>query len=134
MARIDTVTETVTTVQVGDFPTAVAVGHGSVWVANAGDGTVSRIDPETRRIVATIRLGASPEGDRRRDRVVLVATSAGLETQVGGKLLLAHRKRPDRTWCRRRNSPGSARRTSSFTTMNGAIGAACRIRSRSSNA
>jgi YVTN family beta-propeller protein len=75
------VTETITTVQVGDFPTAVAVGHGSVWVANAGEGTVSRIDPETRTIVATIRLGASPETIAVTDRVVLVATSAGLDAQ-----------------------------------------------------
>jgi YVTN family beta-propeller protein len=81
VARIDTVTETITTVQVGDFPTAVAVGHGSVWVANAGEGTVSRIDPETRTIVATIRLGASPETIAVTDRVVLVATSAGLDAQ-----------------------------------------------------
>jgi YVTN family beta-propeller protein len=81
VARIDTVTGTMTTVQVGDYPTAVAVGHGSVWVANAGDGTLSRIDPETSRIAATIRLGASPEAIAVTDRVVLVATSAGLETQ-----------------------------------------------------
>lgn len=81
VARIDTATETVTTVQVGDFPTAVAVGVGSIWVANAGDGTVSRIDPETRRIVARIGLGATPEAIAVADRVVLVATSAGLEAQ-----------------------------------------------------
>ena len=76
-----TVTETVTTRQVGDFPTAVAVGHGSVWVANAGDGTLSRIDPETSEVVATIQLGASPEAIAVTDRVGLVATSAGLETR-----------------------------------------------------
>lgn len=81
VARIDTVTETVTTHQVGDFPTAVTVGHGSVWVANAGDGTVSRIDPEKIEVVATIRLSASPEAIAVADRVVLVATSAALETQ-----------------------------------------------------
>jgi YVTN family beta-propeller protein len=81
VARIDTVTRTVKTVPVGDFPTAVAVGHGSVWVANAGDGTVSRIDPETLETEATIRLGASPEAIAVADRVVLVASSAALETQ-----------------------------------------------------
>jgi hypothetical protein len=42
---------------------------------------VSRIDPETRRIVATIRLGASPEAIAVADRVVLVAASAGLARQ-----------------------------------------------------
>jgi YVTN family beta-propeller protein len=59
----------------------VTVGHGSVWVANAGNGTVSRIDPEKIEVVATIRLSASPEAIAVADRVVLVATSAALETQ-----------------------------------------------------
>jgi YVTN family beta-propeller protein len=81
VARIDPTTDAVTTQEVGDLPTAVAVGHGSVWVANAGDGTVSRIDAETREIEATIRLGASPEAIAVADGVILVATSAGLETQ-----------------------------------------------------
>jgi YVTN family beta-propeller protein len=80
VARIDPATDAVTTHEVGDLPTAVAVGHGSVWVANAGDGSVSRIDPETGEIEATIRLGASPEAIAVTDRVVLVATSAALET------------------------------------------------------
>jgi len=31
--------------EVGERPGAIAVGEGSVWVANSGDGTVSRIDP-----------------------------------------------------------------------------------------
>jgi YVTN family beta-propeller protein len=33
------------------------IGAGSVWVANRGDGTVSRIDPATNRVVATITIG-----------------------------------------------------------------------------
>lgn len=45
-------------IAVGARPAAVAVGHGSVWVANAEDGTVMRIDPQTRRIVKTIGIGA----------------------------------------------------------------------------
>ena len=32
-------------VPVGDGPDAVAVGEGSVWVANSGDGTVSEVSP-----------------------------------------------------------------------------------------
>lgn len=43
---------------VGRRPVAVAVGHGSVWVANADDGTVSRIDPDRRQVVRTIGIGA----------------------------------------------------------------------------
>jgi YVTN family beta-propeller protein len=34
----------------------VAVGRGAVWVANSGEGTVSRIDPASNRVVATVRI------------------------------------------------------------------------------
>ena len=44
--------------QVGRRPVALAVGYGSVWVANADDGTVSRLDPETLEVVRTIGIGA----------------------------------------------------------------------------
>ena len=90
-----------TTQEVGDFPTAVAVGHGSVWVANAGDGTVSRIDPETREIVATIRLGASPEAIAVADRVVLVATSGTGDAVDTGR---------EATSCTSQGSPDRTRR------------------------
>ena len=33
-----------------------------MWVANAGDGTVSRIDPETSEVVTTIDVGQAPAG------------------------------------------------------------------------
>ena len=45
-------------VLVGRRPVAVAVGHGSVWVANADDGTVSRIDPDSGEVIRTIGIGA----------------------------------------------------------------------------
>jgi DNA-binding SARP family transcriptional activator len=45
-------------VRVGRRPVALAVGHGSVWVANTDDGTVSRIDPERREVIRTIGVGA----------------------------------------------------------------------------
>jgi DNA-binding SARP family transcriptional activator len=45
-------------VLVGRRPVAVVVGHGSVWVANADDGTVSRIDPGRREVIRTIGIGA----------------------------------------------------------------------------
>jgi len=32
-------------VRVGDEPAAISAGEGAIWVANAGDGTVTRIDP-----------------------------------------------------------------------------------------
>jgi DNA-binding SARP family transcriptional activator/DNA-binding beta-propeller fold protein YncE len=45
-------------VLVGRRPVAVAIGHGSVWVANADDGTVSRIDQERHEVIRTIGIGA----------------------------------------------------------------------------
>ena len=45
-------------VPVGRRPVAVAIGHGSLWVANADDGTVSRIHPDRREVTRTIGIGA----------------------------------------------------------------------------
>jgi DNA-binding SARP family transcriptional activator len=45
-------------VRVGRRPVAVAIGHGSVWVANADDGTVSRIDQDRHELIRTIGIGA----------------------------------------------------------------------------
>jgi YVTN family beta-propeller protein len=44
------------TVTVGTNPIGVAFGSGSLWVANLGSGTVSRIDPATLSVTATITL------------------------------------------------------------------------------
>jgi YVTN family beta-propeller protein len=45
-------------VPVGERPVGIAAGDGSLWVANAEDGTVSRIDDRTRT-VKTIGIGAT---------------------------------------------------------------------------
>jgi YVTN family beta-propeller protein len=47
-------------IRVGQAPGAVAVEGSSVWVANSGDGTVSRIDPATNKVIATIGVGGRP--------------------------------------------------------------------------
>jgi len=44
-------------IPVGQDPMGVAFGAGSVWVANAADGTISRIDPQQGKPTATISLG-----------------------------------------------------------------------------
>jgi DNA-binding beta-propeller fold protein YncE len=31
-------------IRVGDRPAGIAVGAGAIWVADSGDGTVTRID------------------------------------------------------------------------------------------
>jgi YVTN family beta-propeller protein len=48
-------------VALGRGPTAIAVGGGSVWVGNSLDGTISRIDANTRQ-VTTIDAGGEPVG------------------------------------------------------------------------
>jgi YVTN family beta-propeller protein len=47
-------------VPVGRGVAGVAVGAGAVWVANALDGTVSRIDPAARRVLDTVDVGGAP--------------------------------------------------------------------------
>ena len=44
----------------GGGPTGIVFGAGSVWVTNSLDGTVSRIDPGTNSVVATIPTGNGP--------------------------------------------------------------------------
>ena len=50
----------VQSIRVGSYPAHVAVGDGSVWVANAGDHTVSRIDAESGRVTTTKGLTGAP--------------------------------------------------------------------------
>ncbi len=40
-------------IDVGTYPNDVAVGFGAVWVSNAEDGSVSRIDPATAEVTDT---------------------------------------------------------------------------------
>jgi DNA-binding SARP family transcriptional activator/streptogramin lyase len=59
LAVIDTRRNRITSyVNVGRRPVAVAHGTNGVWVANADDGTVDRIDPNTGRLLRTIGVGA----------------------------------------------------------------------------
>ncbi len=46
--------------EVGTSPTNVILGDDAVWVLNADDQTVSRIDPDTRRITKTFSTGQTP--------------------------------------------------------------------------
>jgi YVTN family beta-propeller protein len=64
---------------VGEAPSAVLVAGGSVWVANGGDGTVSRIDPATNRLIATIGVGPHPARLTADSGAVWVATAEGLQ-------------------------------------------------------
>jgi YVTN family beta-propeller protein len=67
--RQDTVTRidpasgrAVATIRVGRAPLDLAVTPGAVWVANAGGDSVTRIDPQTNRLVGRpVPTGASPQ-------------------------------------------------------------------------
>jgi YVTN family beta-propeller protein len=47
-------------VPVGQSPSGITYGAGSIWVANTGDGTVSRIDPHSHAVTQTIPVHAQP--------------------------------------------------------------------------
>ena len=55
--------EVIEEIAVGPKPVRLAVGEGGIWILN-GDGTVTRVDPDTNKVVATISLGgAMRDGD-----------------------------------------------------------------------
>lgn len=58
------VTQTTTLGRVVGFPPTldIAFGEGALWVASYDAGTVTRLDPGTGRIVATIQIGGHPSG------------------------------------------------------------------------
>jgi YVTN family beta-propeller protein len=66
-------------IRVGQAPGAVLVAEGSVWVANRGDGTISRIDPATNRVLATIAVEANPTRLTADAGAVWVATPQSLQ-------------------------------------------------------
>jgi streptogramin lyase len=63
LVRVDPERERVSAViEVGKRPTAVAVAAGAVWVYNAGDSTLSEVDPRTNSVRRTISLSTSDLG------------------------------------------------------------------------
>jgi YVTN family beta-propeller protein len=62
VAQIDPRTTTIVrTVPVGDGPTGLTFGDGSLWVCSQ-DGVVTQIDPVAGKPLAAIRVGGSPQG------------------------------------------------------------------------
>jgi YVTN family beta-propeller protein len=49
-------------IPVGDQPGAIAFGSGSLWVANLGDQTISRVDPNNRQTFPVIPVDGPPAG------------------------------------------------------------------------
>jgi peptide/nickel transport system substrate-binding protein len=67
----------------------VAFGAGSIWVANSGDGTVTRIDPATGKAV-TIDVGGSPHGIVVAAHRVWVSVQPSTESSQGDQGGTAH--------------------------------------------
>jgi len=63
---------------VGDGPTGIAVGGGSVWVASSLGRSLIRIGPESRKVEQAIPLGSSPKD------VVVAAGSVWVTSQAAG--------------------------------------------------
>ena len=59
-----------------------------MWVANAGDGTLARIDPGTRRVTETIEVGGYPSALAIADGSVWTTALASPESHRGGTLRL----------------------------------------------
>ena len=61
LIRVDPATNSVAaTIDVGTFPSGVAIGGGSVWVYNLADHTVSEIEARTNEVVQTTRVSTVP--------------------------------------------------------------------------
>ncbi len=59
-------------IPVGSRPTSVVFAEGSLWVANLDDETVSRIDPNARRVFRSIPTGSTDwSRGRRRSSVAI---------------------------------------------------------------
>ena len=78
----------VATVGVGDGPSAVAVGPGAVWAASEVRGTVTRLDPDTNRVVRTIDVGSAPAGAAVVGDGLWVTTRGAPSSHRGGVLKL----------------------------------------------
>ena len=76
VSRVDVVTHDIRQISVGQAPAAVAVGMGSVWVANNGSGSVTRIDAATGDAHEISGVGVGPSGIAVGDGSVWV-TAAG---------------------------------------------------------
>ena len=95
-------------VPVGNGPTSVAVGEGSVWVTNALDGTVSRINPRTESessasTSAAIRAGSRSAAGWSGSRTRCDGTVSRIDPQT-------NHERPDDSGRRRRRPPSFSAR------------------------
>jgi virginiamycin B lyase len=63
VVRVDPRTNLVTDrIKVGPNPRFTTVGDGSIWTLNQGDGSVSRLDVKTKKLITDIQLGVPGGG------------------------------------------------------------------------
>jgi YVTN family beta-propeller protein len=74
-------------VRVGTRPTGVATGGGSIWVINAADQTLSRVDPSGKSSFSAIAVGGSPSGIAFGSGSVWITTEFGLASGAPGSVL-----------------------------------------------
>ncbi len=83
LLRVNSADGTVATeIPVGGQPQFLAVGEGAVWVMNQLDGTISRVDPTTNTVVATVDFGEPIDGGD-------IAVGGGSVWVRGSRTLLA---------------------------------------------
>lgn len=63
-----------------------AVEAAAVWVPNTKDGTVSRVDPRTRKVVTTIKLGPPPRFTGYLDAAVSAGGSVWVARDIGDEI------------------------------------------------
>ena len=62
-----------------DPPATAAAGEGAVWLSHPLEDTVSRVDPRTNKVIATIHVGQSPAGIAVSPDAVWVANTLGAQ-------------------------------------------------------
>lgn len=79
LARVDETSRAVTTAALApsDAGGSIAACVGSVWMASDATGVVSRIDPETREVVAEVFVAREPAGVACADDVLWITSAAG---------------------------------------------------------
>ena len=67
-------------IRVGRTPRSLAASDSAIWVSNHLSNTVSRINPKTRKVVATIRVGKKPENAAIADDGTIFVPNLGSNT------------------------------------------------------
>ena len=70
------------TVGVGTNPYGISYASGSIWVANTGSDSVTRINPTTNSVIASIPVAAAPQLMTSAAGYVWVASQSGTLSKI----------------------------------------------------